>query len=122
MYSDSDGAPTQFVAELTAEPGIASVATFDAFAGTPTLGDLQQYDIVVPFSNSPFADAVVLGNNMADYVDGGGIVVQQGFSFYGPNQPYGLNGRWDTGQYSPYDYATTIGTATAVNGYFKRNP
>jgi hypothetical protein len=59
------------------------VDLFDALVGTPSLGQLQQYNIVVPFSNSGFLDSDTLGNNLADYVDGGGVVVQQGFGFYG---------------------------------------
>ena len=76
VYADSDGPPTDLASQILAEPGVATVDLFDALAGTPTLAQLQQYDIVVPFSNSPFLDSDTLGNNLADYVDGGGIVVQ----------------------------------------------
>ena len=85
-----------------------TVDLFDATSGTPTLAQLQQYQIVVPFSNSPFLDADTLGNNLADYVDGGGIVVQYGFSLYGPGQPFGVNGRWVSGNYNPYNYSTNL--------------
>ena len=71
-------------------------------AGTPTLAQLQAYQIVVPYSNFPFFDADTLGNNLADYVDGGGVVVQYGFSHLGPGEPYGINGRWLSGNYNPY--------------------
>ena len=80
-------APTQLQSQILAEPGVAAVDLFDAQAGTPTLGQLQRYQIVVPYSNFPFLDADTLGNNLADYVDGGGVVVQYGFSHYGPGQP-----------------------------------
>ena len=33
---------------------------------------------MAPYSNFPFLDAATLGNNLADYVDGGGVVVQYG--------------------------------------------
>ena len=75
MYSD-DGLPTQLQSEILAEPNVTAVDLFDGQAGTPTLGQLQQYQIVVPYSNFPFFDADTLGNNLADYVDGGGVVVQ----------------------------------------------
>ena len=101
-YADSDGPPSQLQSEIQAEPNVASVVLFDAANGTPTLAQLQQYQIVVPFSNSPFLDGDTLGNNLADYVDGGGVVVQYGFSHYGPGQPYGVNGRWVSGNYNPY--------------------
>src|SRR5262249_17462278 len=76
--------------------------------GTPTLAQLQAYQIVVPYSNFPFADDTTLGNNLADYVDAGGVVVQYGFGHYGPGQPYGVNGRWVTGNYNPYSYTTNL--------------
>ena len=68
----------------------------------------SQYQIVVPYSNFPFLDGDTLGNNLADYVDGGGVVVQYGFSHYGPGQPYGINGRWASGNYNPYSYSTNL--------------
>ena len=108
VYADSDGPPSQLQSEIQAEPNVISVDLFDALSGTPTLAQLQQYQIVVPFSNSPFLDPDTLGNNLADYVDGGGVVVQYGFSHYGPGQPFGINGRWVSGNYNPYDYSTNL--------------
>ncbi len=108
VYADSEGPPTQLQSEVQAEPNVVAVDLFDAAVGTPTLAQLQQYNIVVPFSNSPFLDGDTLGNNLADYVDGGGIVVQYGFAHYGPGQPYGVNGRWVTDGYNPYDYSTNL--------------
>ena len=107
VYADT-AAPTQLQSEILAEPGVAAVDLFDAQAGTPTLGQLQQYQIVVPYSNFPFLDPDTLGNNLADYVDGGGVVVQYGFSHYGPGQPFGVNGRWVSGNYNPYNYSTNL--------------
>jgi len=108
VYADTEGLPTQLQSEIQAEPNVVAVDLFDATVGTPTLGQLQQYEIVVPFSNSPFLDGDTLGNNLADYVDGDGIVVQYGFAHYGPGQPYGINGRWVTDGYNPYDYSTNL--------------
>ena len=69
-------------------------------SNTPQLSDLQPYDAVVVFSNSPFADPVTLGNNLADYQDGGGMVTGLQFDWFG--SPFGLDGRWITGGYSPF--------------------
>jgi Kelch motif protein len=127
VYADTDGVPSQLQSEIQAQPNVASVDLFDAGSGTPTLAQLQQYQIVVPFSNSPFLDGDALGNNLADYVDsasvnGGRVVVQYGFSSYGPGQPYGVNGRWISGNYNPYTYSTnlefnafTLGTHNAAH-------
>src|SRR5262245_33726148 len=122
-YADRSGAPAPPRTAILAEPGVAAVDFFNANAGTPTLTQLRQYDIVVPYSNSTFADATTLGNNLADYVDAGGVVVQNGFSFYGPALSQGINGRWAAGNYNVFDYSTTLvlgtaftlGTNTATN-------
>jgi hypothetical protein len=100
--------PTQFQTEILAEPNVTAVDLFDASAATPTLGQLQQYDIVVPFGDTMFIDSDAVGNNLADYVDGGGIVVQYGFSHAGPGDPAGINGRWVTDGYNPYDYSEDL--------------
>jgi hypothetical protein len=118
VYADSSGPPANLQSEILAEPGVTAVDFFDAASGTPTLAQLQQYNIVVPFSNSAFVDADTLGNNLADYVDGGGIVVQYGFGFYGPGQPYGVNGRWITGNYNPYSYSTNLVATAFTLGTF----
>jgi hypothetical protein len=105
----ADAVPsTQFQTEIQAEPGVTAVDLFDASKATPTLGQLQQYDIVVPFGDTMFFDADAVGNNLADYVDGGGIVVQYGFSHAGPGDPAGINGRWLRDGYNPYDYSENL--------------
>jgi hypothetical protein len=110
--------PTQFQTEIQVEPSVTAVDLFDASNATPTLGQLQQYDIVVPFGDTFFFDADALGNNLADYVDGGGIVVQYGFSHAGPGDPAGVNGRWVTDGYNPYDYSEDLETNPFSLGAF----
>ena len=107
VYADPKP-PTQFQTEIQAEPNVTAVDVFDACVGTPTLGQLQQYSIVVPFGDTMFIDSDTLGNNLADYVDGGGIVVQYGFAHAGPGDPAGINGRWLTDGYNPYDYSEDL--------------
>ena len=53
------------------------------------------------FSNNPYADAVAMGNVLADYADTGGVVVGLNFDWFGP--PFGLDGRWITGGYTPFN-------------------
>src|SRR5262245_53308332 len=107
VHADT-GVPTQLQSEILAEPNVLACDLFDATTGTPTLAQLQQYEIVVPYSDVPFLDGDTLGNNLADYVDGGGVVVQYGFAHFGPAQPFGINGRWVTDGYNPYDYSTNL--------------
>jgi N-acetylneuraminic acid mutarotase len=115
VYSDN-GLPSQLQSEIQAEPNVVAVDLFDGQVGTPDLTLLQQYEIVVPYSNFPFADPVTLGNNLADYVDGGGIVVQHGFAF--EDTTYGIFGRWLTDGYSPYDYSPNLQFADFSLGTF----
>ena len=117
VYADA-APPTQFQTEIQAEPSVTAVDLFDASNAIPTLGQLQQYDIVVPFGDTAFFDADMLGNNLADYVDGGGIVVQYGFSHAGPGDPAGINGRWVTDGYNPYDYSENLETNPFSLGAF----
>ena len=117
VFADA-GPPIQFQTEIQAEPSVTAVDLFDASNATPTLGQLQQYDIVVPFGNTMFFDSRTLGNNLADYVDGGGIVVQYGFSHAGPGDPAGINGRWLTDGYNPYDYSENLETNPFSLGAF----
>jgi hypothetical protein len=102
-----DPPPTTLQSQLLADPNVTAVDLFDARSSTPTLAQLQGYDIVVVFSNYPFFDPITLGNNLADYQDGGGVVVANFGSFYGAGN-YGIQGRWQTGGYSPYNYSTSV--------------
>jgi N-acetylneuraminic acid mutarotase len=86
--------------DLLAE-GASVVDFFEAGSGTPTLGQLLTYQIVVPFSNFGYADQVTLGNNLADYLDAGGVVVAFNFDWFGGSQS--IAGRWLTGNYTPFD-------------------
>ena len=54
--SDEGVQPVTLHDQIAAEPGVIAVDYFDAESGTPTLAQLQQYNIVVAFSDSPYAD------------------------------------------------------------------
>lgn len=114
LWGDPPGAPITLRSELQAEPDVIEVGMFDAYYGTPLLGQLQQYDIVYAFSNDPWFDAVAMGNVLADYEDAGGVVVVGTFAW---NNMGGwlLQGRWMTGGYSPYEASdqTTFSLDTA---------
>jgi N-acetylneuraminic acid mutarotase len=100
-YADSEP-PTELQNAIAAEPGVIAVDLFDAFSGTPTLQQLEEYNIVYAFSNSPWNDAVAMGNVLADYEDAGGVVTVGTFA-WDSRGPWLLQGRWMTGGYSPYN-------------------
>jgi hypothetical protein len=105
VYTDSTP-PNNLRTQLLADPDVSVVDLFDARTDTPTLSQLQQYDIVYAFSNNPYADGTTLGNNLADYQDGGGVVVAGFASFFGST--LSIEGRWHSGGYSPYDYNQSV--------------
>src|SRR5205823_9384254 len=112
-YADSGWhVPNQMHDEIQADPDVAAVDMFDAASGTPTLAKLQQYDIVMLSSNGGFYNPITLGDNLAAYVDSGGVVVECANSF----QAAALKGRWVTGNYNPFDDSTG-GGVTSYGGY-----
>ena len=68
---------------------------------------LSPYNIVVTWTNYPYADSNAMGDVLADYEDSGaGIVIPFVFSFY--DSGYTIDGRWRSGNYSPFDYSTDV--------------
>jgi hypothetical protein len=100
VSSDVDVNPVMLHDQIAAEPDVVAVDYFDALNGTPTLAQLQPYNIVVSFSNSAYFDPVAMGDVLADYADTGGTVVGFMFNWFGP--PFDLEGRWQTDGYSPF--------------------
>jgi N-acetylneuraminic acid mutarotase len=119
-YADIGGPPTTLQNQILAEPGVTGVDLFDAFSGTPTLQQLQQYNIVVPFSNNVYSDPVAMGNVLADYADTGGVVVGLNFNWFGP--PFGLDGRWMTGGYTPFNVGPTNFTTSCLGNFDNTHP
>ncbi len=58
-------------------------------------------------------------NVLADYADTGGIVVAFNFDWYGP--PFGLDGRWMTGGYTPFNYPAPINFTNSCLGNYDMN-
>ena len=90
----------------------AVVDTFDIGSSTPTLAQLKTYDAVLVFCDGGANDSTTLGNNMADYVDAGGNVVEMVFANYSSE----LAGRWESSAYSPINHTTGDSTAAATLG------
>ncbi len=67
-------------AKLQATGRFSQIDLIDASSTTPTLAQLQAYDAVLVWNDLVFADADTLGNNLADYIDGGGGVVVAPFA------------------------------------------
>src|SRR5262245_65768751 len=120
VSSDLDVNPVMLHDQIAAEPDVVTVDYFDALLGTPALADLKPYNIVVCFSNSAFADPVGMGDVLADYADTGGTVVAFNFDWFGP--PFGLDGRWMTGGYSPFNIGPTNFSDSCLGDYDTTHP
>jgi hypothetical protein len=96
---------------------VVSVDLFDASAGTPTLGQLEQYQEVVAFSNNAWSDATAMGNVLADYQDAGGVVVVTTFAFDNRGG-WLLGGRWVTGGYTPFNSTNVVDFTDASLGQY----
>src|ERR1700730_2664212 len=108
-YADGYGSANILRDQLRAQPGGVAVDRCNAQSGTPTVSQLQAYDLVFTYSNAPYADGIALGNNLADYQDSGGVVVGN-FGSFSSNvaAQFPIPGRGLGGGYSPYAYASGV--------------
>ncbi len=100
-YADSTP-PTALSTTLLTQPQVARVDYFDAGSYTTSLSLFERYQIVVPFSSIQYRDNVILGNNLADYVDQGGVVVGLNNDWIG-GSGYNISGRWLSDGYNPFN-------------------
>jgi hypothetical protein len=72
------------------DPFYDSVDYVDCTTQTPTVATMLNYGCVYTWSNYQYQSSSGMGNNLADYVDGGGTVV---ISDFGWTSGWGLQGR-----------------------------
>ena len=92
------------------ESSFTTVDQFNIGAGTPTLQELQAYNVVIAYTNSPPSNATASGDVLADYVDQGGCVVMSTYAF---SAPWKIAGRIATAGYAPL---VDVGTNGNVSG------
>jgi hypothetical protein len=86
-------------AKLVGTGRFSSVDTFDCASGTPTPSQLASYTAVLVYPDGGYADQNALGDELADFADSGGDVVEGvfGWASWGA-----LGGRWASGGYDVY--------------------
>jgi uncharacterized repeat protein (TIGR01451 family) len=102
------------------------VTVWDGNAGTPTVADMQAYDVVFVGNDilwtSSAIDKTVLSNNLADYVDAGGKVLVGSFIWSYDDWGFG-GGRFITDDYSPFEIATSdIWDPTTLGAFDPAHP
>ncbi len=115
LYADV-ASPATLRTQLLALPGVTTVDFFNGGTGTPSLAQLQTYNIVVPLSNTVWANQVAIGDVIADYIDAGGIVFAMNFDWYGSGQS--ITGRWLSGNYSPFNNPATVNFSNGSLGVY----
>lgn len=108
LGSETGNRLTDIVNKVTAAgAGLYAVTNLSGCPlGTPTLATLQQYDVVMVWSDCGFSNPTTLGNVLADYVDGGGRVVVAAHVWWnGFNLP--IQGRFASGGYNPLNPGTS---------------
>ncbi len=74
-----------------------TIDAFDTTTGTPSIARLRKYDSIMVYANVPSADANALGDRLAEFVDGGGGVVDMFATTVGG---FAIGGRFDSQGYS----------------------
>jgi hypothetical protein len=98
VNADEDNDEGSIIQDLLQAYGtLGAVDLFDARYDTPSLALLQDYDVVLTWSNYVYADAVGIGDVLADYVDGGGKVIDL---MFGLDPSWGYQGRFRTDGYT----------------------
>ncbi len=74
-------AATPLATAIQAQSGAAKVTTFDTSIGTPSAATLKAQNLVVSLGDNcdVYSDAATWGNELADYVDHGGAVLQAAY-------------------------------------------
>jgi hypothetical protein len=115
VAADDDPAYRAAIAAITG----GAVDYFDTRSATPTAVQLGAYTCVYTWVNNPYADRVLMGDRLADYVDAGGKVILGVFCTY--TTGFSLGGRIMTAAYCPvtspggaghYSASTYLGDGT----------
>ena len=116
LYAPATGDNATFRADVAAITG-GPMTYVAATTTTPSLSALSAYDCVYTFPDQAYLDRVTFGNNLADYVDGGRVVVLGSFSTYTTGNA--LGGRIMTPGYSPV--TSPAGTNRRVTSAYSGN-
>jgi len=98
LYAPSEADDPALRAAIAGFTG-GTVDYFDAVNGTPDLATLQGYDCVYTWANYAYLDMTGFGNNLADAVDAGTVVILGTFTTYTMGNH--LGGRIMTSGYCP---------------------
>lgn len=117
----SGGEPTLLRAGLEAFPEIGVVDYMNGSVMTPTLAELQGYDVVIVMSDSPWLSPPDTGDVLADYLDSGGKVIEA-VAVFGTGGAYELSGRFVTGGYEAFEHGSGLYYYHSLGDYDAAHP
>ncbi|HNT22951.1 MAG TPA: S8 family serine peptidase [Anaerolineales bacterium] len=106
--------------QLLALGGLGVVDGFDARYATPALAQLQAYDVVITWSAALYQDPTGIGNVLADYVDGGGKVINMMFAL--GTDFWAMGGRFMDEAYTAMNGTIVLSTASCLGTYNAEHP
>jgi hypothetical protein len=92
--------------QILDEPGVASVELIDGSTATVSVAELRSHDAVVAVGDCGWLNAVATGDNLADFQDGGGVVIGAG-SDWRSGAGGTLSGRWISAGHSPFEVGSS---------------
>ncbi|OGD71845.1 MAG: hypothetical protein A2Y64_08345 [Candidatus Coatesbacteria bacterium RBG_13_66_14] len=93
------GSTSGVTTNIAGDPFYEDVYFVNCQSYTPTVAEMAEYGCVFTWSNYTYSNPTQMGNNLADYVDDGGTVVINDFSW---TSGWGLQGRLMTdANYAP---------------------
>ncbi|MDP8208351.1 MAG: carboxypeptidase regulatory-like domain-containing protein [Candidatus Electryonea clarkiae] len=101
MVLHAHNVPTTTIGRLEVYDDIHEVDNVDVRTTTPDLEDIEDYHVVMVYSDGSFSDAEAMGDLLADYFDGGGAIIALMFCF---NGAIGIEGRIVEDEYLPVTF------------------
>jgi hypothetical protein len=87
------GAITKVEDNIGTDPFYTSVDYLDCSTTTPTVATMLNYGCILTWSDDPYQNSTQMGNNLADYMDGGGKVLSCTFAHFWVDG-WGISGRY----------------------------
>jgi hypothetical protein len=111
-------APVPLAAAIQKLPGVAKATAVDTTITTPSAATLKQQDLVVSLGDTcgGYQDAATWGNELADYADHGGAVLQAAYDNWDDGGPEDASptGRFASGGYAPFELGPNDNLSTTL--------
>lgn len=109
----------KLAAQLATFPEVTTVDFANTELESPSAAQLAPYDAVVSIGDNSYFNEATWGNALADYIDGGGVVVQAAYDTWENAFP---KGRFETGGYAPLIPGDNVNDNRTLGAFDAANP